>query len=131
MKNQLYQGTPTSRRFALCPITIKAGDPVLIGGYVPAVALDDYQSNLGGTTFLLNGTFALTVVASSADSPITGVAIQPGDALYAHGTTDSTTGVVYNLTINKNSGDTLFGKLDPSYPTILSGTTDDSAGVLI
>jgi hypothetical protein len=131
MKNQLYQGTPTSRRFAACPSTIKAGDPVLIGGNVPAVALDDYQSNLGGTTFLLDGTFALEVIASSSDSPVVGAAIQPGDALYAHGTTDSTTGVVYNLTINKNSSDTAFGNLDPSYSTIAAGVTDSAAGVQI
>ena len=38
MKNQVFTGTPTSPRFALCPSTVKAGDMVLIGKE-PACAL--------------------------------------------------------------------------------------------
>lgn len=126
MKNQFYTGTPTSRRQVACPTAITAGMPVLVGKE-PAVALDDYQANIGGTTFLFNGSFTLTVVASTSESPIVGSAVKPGDALYATGTLDSTTNVTYNLTIDKNSSNTPFGYLDPSANVINSGATDTAA----
>lgn len=130
MKNQQYTGTPTSRRFAVCPSTVKAGDPVLIGK-IPAVALDDYQSNTGGTTFLLNGTFQLSVIAVTQISPAVGAAINPGDPLYAEGTLDSTTNITTGLTISATSGDTPFGHLDPSAAIISSGATDTAALVCL
>ena len=134
MKNQIFTGTPTSRRFAPCPITVVAGDAVLLGKQ-PAVALDSYQppaaGKPGGTTFLLNGTFALTVIAVNAHSPAVGVAIKPGDPLYASGTLDSTTNVTTGLTISAVSTDTAFGNLDPEYSTITSGSTDTAAEVQI
>lgn len=130
MKNQQFTGTPTSRRFAVCPSTIKAGDPVLIGD-IPAVALDDYQSITGGTTFLLNGTFQLSVVAVTQISPAVGSKANPGDPLYATGTLDSTTNITYGLTISKTSGDTPFGHLDPSATAITSGQTDTAALVCL
>lgn len=128
MKNQVYTGTPTSRRFALCPTTVKAGDPVLLGK-IPAVALDDYQSVTGGTTFLLNGTFALTVIGQTAESPAVHAAINPGDKLYATGTLDVTTNITTGLTIDANSSNTFFGNLDPSYVQVASGATDTVAQV--
>lgn len=130
MKNQVYTGTPTSRRFALCPTSIVAGQPVLLG-VIPAVALDSYQSDTEGTTFLLNGSFALTVIAESSISPAVGSAVKPGDALYASGTLDSATNVTYGLTISKTSGDTPFGRYDPSGPGITSGETDTAATVIL
>ena len=130
MKNQVYTGTPTSRRFALCPTTVVAGDPVLIGT-TPAFALDSYQSNTGGTTFLTNGSFTATVIAATVVSPITGAQANPGDPLYATGTLDSTTNITTGLTISKASGGTAFGKLDESGPLIASGTTSTSATVRI
>ncbi len=133
MKNQVLLGTPTSPRFAACPITIKAGDPVLLGnGTIPAFAVDDYQANYGGTTFYTNGTYATTVVASTSESPIVGSAVKPGDELYATGTLDSATNVIYNLTIDKNSSNTKFGQLDPQVGvTIASAQTDTNAAVRI
>lgn len=129
MKNQILLGTPTSPRFALCPTTVKAGDPVLLGN-VPAVAVDDYQSNEGGTTFYTNGTFALSVFGSTTESPVTGHTIKPGDKLYATGTLDSTTNVTTGLTIDANSNNTPFGQLDPQYQTsVASGQTDAAAWV--
>ena len=130
MKNQVFTGTPTSRRFDLCPSTVKAGDACLLGTR-PAVALDDYQSNTGGTTFLMNGSFTLTVVAATVISPQTGSTVNPGDALYATGTLDATTNVTTGLTISKASSGTPFGWLDPSAPPIASGTTSTSATVQI
>jgi len=130
MKNQVFTGTPTSPRFALCPSTVKAGDPVLLGS-VPAFALNDYQSNTGGATFYLNGTFATTVRGSSTHSPITGAAINPGDKLYASGTLDTVTNVTTGLWISADSSDTPFGNLDPNYVSIASGATDTVGEVKI
>lgn len=131
MKNQFYTGTPTSRRFALCPTTVLAGDPVLLGTE-PGVALDNYQANLGGTTFLLNGTFILTVIARSSESPVVTAGIKPGDNLYAVGTLDSATNVTTGLTIDKNSASGIrFGNLDPSGTAITAGNTDTAAEVKI
>jgi len=128
MKNQIYTGAPTSRRFALCPTTVKAGDPVLLGT-IPAVAIDDYQSNYLGTTFMLNGTFTLTVIGQSNESPGTGLKISPGNKIYATGTLDASTNVTTGLTLDGNSGNTLFGRLSPSYVAVSSGATDTAAQV--
>jgi len=130
MRNQVFTGTPTSRRFALCPSTVKAGDPVLLGT-VPAFALDDYQSLTGGATFCTNGTFTATVVGSTTHSPYTGHKINPGDALYASGTLDSTTNVTTGLLITADSSDTPFGNLDPSYSSVASAATDASAQIKV
>lgn len=131
MKNQVFTGTPTSRRFALCPTTVKAGDAVLLGS-IPAVALDDYQSNSGGTTFLCGGSFALTVVGATVLSPLTGHKINPGDKIYADGgTTDSTTNVTTGFTLDANSSGTLWGYLDPNYVGVGSGLTDTAAQVIV
>lgn len=136
MKNQIYAGTPTSTRFALCPSTIKAGDPVLIGEAgdlraIPAVALNDYSAATGGTVFYTNGTFALTVVAVSQISPAVGEAVNPGDPLFAVGTFDSTTNITHTLTISATDGDQPFGNLDPSGTGISSAATDTAAWVKI
>ncbi len=133
MKNQMYQGTPTSPRFVLCPSTVRAGDAVLIG-VEPAFALDDYQENEGGTTFYFNGSFRTTVVGSSSHSPYTPAGIKPGAQLYASGTqhvqTDGPT-VTTDLLISVTTTDTPFGQLDPSYIPITAGSTDTAAGVRI
>ena len=132
MKNQMLLGTPTSPRFAFCPTTVLAGDPVLLGG-IPAVALDNYQANEGGTTFYANGTFALTVIGRSTESPVVTAAIKPGDKIYAVGTLDATTNVTTGLTLDANSATgTLFGRLDPQYQaTVSAGATDTGAWVRI
>ena len=131
MKNQVFTGTPTSRRFALCPVGILAGQPVLLGK-IPAVALDNYQANTGGTTFLLNGSFNLTVVGATVLSPQTGHQINPGDKVYADGgTTDGPTNVTYGFTLDAASGGAIFGNLDPSAPAVTSGTTSTTAVVEI
>ncbi len=131
MKNQVYQGTPTSRRFALCPTGIVAGQPVLLGTQ-PAVALDSYQSNLGGTTFDTGGSFTLTVIGRSQVSPQVGAAIKPGGSVYATGTLDSTTNVTYDLELNAVTSGTLFGMIDPSYTAgVGSGVTDTAATVRV
>ena len=131
MVNQVYTGTPTSRRFCPCPSTVKAGDPVLIG-LIPAVALDNYQATEGGTTFLLGGSFSLSVIAQSG-SPLAGHQINPGDKLYAEGgTLDASTNITTGFTLNADATyGTFFGYLDPEQPKILSGVTNAAATVLI
>jgi predicted RecA/RadA family phage recombinase len=130
MRNQVYTGTNVSRRFALCPTTVLSGDPVLIGT-IPGVALDDYQANTGGTTFLCNGSFTLTVIAATVVSPITGSQVNPGDKLYVTGNLDTPTNITTGLVISKASGGTLFGHLDPTAPAITSATTSTSAIVVL
>jgi predicted RecA/RadA family phage recombinase len=131
VKNQALTGTPTSRRFALCPTTVKAGDAVLLGG-IPAFALDDYQTLTLGTTFLTNGTFSYSVTAKSSLSPSTGKAINPGDPLYYDGgTLDATTNVTTGGTIDANSSATAFGSLDPEQIKILTTVTNAAAWVRI
>ncbi len=127
MKNQYFTGTPTSRRFALCPTTVKAGDAVLLGSE-PAVALDDYQANTGGSTFLTGGSFNLTVIGQTVASPQTPAALPPGHKVFAAGTLDSPTNVTYGLVLDGATGGVLFGFIDPSYTSgVGSGLTDTAA----
>ena len=129
MKNQVYQGTPTSPRFCACPTTVKAGDFVLIG-QEPACALNDYQANSGGATFYFTGTFTGTVYASSSHSPITGVAMGLGDKVYASGTLDSATNVTTALWLSADSSDAFFGYIDPTAgAAMLSGSTNTAQAV--
>jgi hypothetical protein len=132
--NQAYTGTPTSRREVKCPSGILSGQPVLIGK-LPAVALDNYQANTGSTTFLFGGSFFLTVVGEASESPGYGLAINPGDPIYAQGTYDATTNITYNLTLNGNSLYPQFGYLDPDYTVnpgpVAANATNTAAGVLL
>lgn len=130
MKNQVLLGTPTSPRFAPCPSSVKAGDPVLLGS-IPAVALNDYNADTGGTTFYVNGSYLFTVIAKSSESPSVGAAIKPGDKIYAVGTLDTGTNVTTGLTLDANSSSgTFFGHLDPQVGVaITSGQTDTAAAV--
>lgn len=101
--------------------------PVLIGT-LAAVAMDAYDSSTGGTTFCLDGSYALSVIGQSTASPVSGLQINPGDELFAAGTLDAPTGVTYSLTIDKTRGNTPFGNLDQNSP-ILSGVTNANAVV--
>jgi hypothetical protein len=136
MINQQNTGSPTSRRAVTLPayttVSIPAGTPLLIG-QIPCVTLDSNQYAVGAPTVvcLFGGSFDLTVIGQSAESPVTTHKINPGDKLYATGTLDSTTNVTYNLTIDANSGNTPFGYLDPQSPSIGAGLTDSAASVLL
>lgn len=120
--------------FFLCPSAVTKGMAVLIGNQ-PAVAIDDYSSATGGTTFCFEGVFALTVIGQSTQSPVSGLAVKPGDQLFASGTFDATTNVTYNLTIDKTRGNIPFGSFFPinafSASTIASGATSTTAAVKI
>jgi hypothetical protein len=128
MLNELRQDRPGDARFFLCPSTVLAGDPVLIGGVLPAVAVDSYNANTGGTVFRIAGTFSLTVIAATVVSPITGSAVKAGDKIYATGTLDATTNITTGLTLSKASGGVAFGTYDDS-TAITSATTSTTAPV--
>ena len=123
--NTAKQGTPQNNRWYACPSGVTSGMAVLIGTQA-AVALDAYDSSTGGTTFQLDGSYFLTVIAQSQQSPLSGLQINPGDELYANGTLDTTTGVTYSLTIDKTRGNCPFGNYEGPGP-ILSGATNTNA----
>ena len=127
MINQLKRNTPQLNRWYKCPSAVTSGMPVLIGT-MAAVALDAYDSSTGGTTFQMDGTYALTVIAQSTQSPVSGLQVNPGDELFASGTLDATTGITYNLTIDKTRGNCPFGNYDWD-TVILSGVTNTAAPV--
>lgn len=136
MINQQNTGTPTSRRSVFLPahstVAIAPGTPLLVGG-LPCVTLDGNQFAVGAPSVvcLFGGSFDLTVIGQSAESPQTTHQINPGDKLYATGTLDTATNVTYGLTIDANSGNTFFGYLDPQSPSITAGATDANASVLL
>ncbi len=109
--NQTKYGIQTTRRFFPCPSAVTSGMPVLIGT-LAGVALDAYDSTLLGTVFELSGSYNLSVVGESAASPVVNSAVKPGDELYAHGTLDVTTNVLYNLTLDKNIDGVPFGSAE-------------------
>lgn len=125
--NQIKIGVPQYNRFAKCPSAVTSGMPVLLGT-MSAVAMDAYDSSLGGTTFCLDGSYLLTVIAQSTQSPVSGLQVNPGDELFASGTLDPTTGVTYNLTIDKTRGNCPFGNYEGT-SAILAGVTNTNAAV--
>ena len=125
--NQLKIGVPQNNRWYPCPSAVTSGMPVLIGT-LAAVAMDAYDSSTGGTTFYLDGDYALTVIAQSALSPVSGLTVNPGDELFASGTLDATTNVTYNLTIDKTRGNCPFGNYE-GIPALVSGTTNNNVPV--
>lgn len=110
MTNEVYQDRPDDAEWFPCPSAVTSGMPVLIGKR-PAVALDAYDTNRGGTTFRFSGTFTLTVVGASTQSPVANIQIKPGDRIFASGTLDATTNVTYNLTLDATRGNIPFGSL--------------------
>ena len=125
--NQAKIGVPEYNRWYACPSGVTSGMPVLIGTQA-AVAMDAYDSSTGGTTFYMDGSYFLTVIAQSTQSPVSGEQINPGDELYAAGTLDTTTGITYSLTIDKTRGNCPFGNYEGPGP-ILPGVTNTSAMV--
>jgi hypothetical protein len=135
MQNQVYTGTPTSRRQVVLPnvsaFTGASGVLGVIGQAIdgvagmPFVTLDYYQTQVSGCTALFNGTFNLSVIGRLANSPLVTHVIKPGDRLYLNGATyDSTTNVWYGGSIDANPAGIEIGVLDPSYTgTVAAGVT--------
>jgi predicted RecA/RadA family phage recombinase len=93
------------------PSTVKSGDPLLVGK-LPGVAETDYSSTDGCATVCFHGAYTLSVLGSTAASPVSGSALKTGDPVYAEGgTTDSTTNVTTGFTLDKATGGVLFGNV--------------------
>ncbi len=127
MTNEIKQDRPGNARFFKCPTGVKSGDPVLIGT-LAGVAMDDYDSTLGGTVFRLSGTFGLSVFGGDSTSAGNSQQINPGDEIFASGTHDATTNCTTGLTLDATKGNIPFGSLDQNSP-VLAGTTQTFAGV--
>lgn len=88
----LIWGLGTSPQVALAVVAETSYTPP--GGLVPD----------GQITVKCVGAFYLTVSAKSNINPGTGVAINPGDPIYADGgTLDATDGILFGITLNRNS----------------------------
>jgi predicted RecA/RadA family phage recombinase len=92
--------------------------PVLIGK-MPAVAIDAYNPNTGGTVFATEGVYAIPVTATAA--------LGVGDKVYAVGTLDAATNVTHTLTISSVNTGAPFGALFGA--KILVGVTNPTASV--
>lgn len=106
------------------PSSVTIGMPVLVGtlaGVVLALQpIPTPTSPTSATIDLGEDCYFLTVIGQSSQSPIGGLAIKPGDELFASGTYDATTNVTYNLTIDKTRGNTPFGN---ALSAVASGVT--------
>ncbi len=129
---QIFSVTPTKTRNAQLPATeTLSGIPQFIGS-LPCINLDSYQSNVGGATCYFDGAYSVSVTAKSSLSPSVGLAIKPGDPIYASGgSRDSATNVLTGFTLCADSSGTLWGYLDPTQATIPSATTNTAATVSI
>lgn len=131
MMNQLYTGTPSSRRAVALPAALTTAGQLVLVGQIPAVTLDSYQTAVDGATVLMNGSFNLFVISRSANSPLVNTVIKPGDKLYVSGgTLDATTNVRYGGTIDANPSGTFIGYYDPSQAAMASGA-GATVGVLL
>lgn len=128
MRNQVKIGSPQNNRWYSCPSAVTSGMPVLIGTQA-AVAMDDYDSSTGGTTFCLDGSYNLTVIGQSTQSPNSTKQINQGDEVYASGTLDGTTNITYNLTIDGTRGNCPFGNLEAPSGGVTPGQTLTTAVV--
>jgi hypothetical protein len=124
MTNEVYQDRPDDAEWFPCPTDVTSGMAVLIGKR-PAVALDAYDSNRGGTTFRFTGSFSLTVIGQSTQSPNSIQALNPGDRIFASGSFDATTNVTRSLTLDGTRGNVPFGSLGND--SVAAGQTKTTA----
>lgn len=104
----IMMAVPTADNAGAGPVT---GEPLMFGanGELAGVASNSYTPPTGipnpqgvGVQFI--GVFFLSVQALDGISPASGVAIHPGDKIYASGGTyDATTGCTYGFTLDANS----------------------------
>lgn len=106
----LMMAVPTADNAGAGPVT---NEPLMFGKAtsvgLAGVAQNSYTPPTGvpnpegvGVAFI--GVFFLSVSANLGDSPPTGLAINPGDKVYASGgTLDTTTGCLYGFTLDGNS----------------------------
>lgn len=109
---QFYIAAPVAANSGVGP---NSGDPLIWGlanspsNAVALVAETSYTppgslTPTGNISVKRIGAFFLSVAAKTSINPGTGQAINPGDAIYADGgTIDTTTGILYGFTLNRNS----------------------------
>lgn len=106
------------------PAAVTVGMPVLVGALSGVVlALQPIPTPLSPTTATIDtgeDCYVLTVAGNSTQSPVSALAVKPGDELFASGTYDAATNVTYNLTIDKTLGNTPFGN---ALSAVASGVT--------
>ena len=114
----------------LVPSSCTVGMPVLVGTLAGViVALQPIPTPLVPVSATIDtgrDCYNLTVIGQSSQSPTSGLAIKPGDELFASGTLDTTTNVTYNLTIDKTRGNTPFGN---ALSSVASGATNTACTV--
>lgn len=112
----IMMAVPTAPNAGVGP---NSGDPLMFGKSasvgLAGVASNSYTPPTGianplgiGVQFI--GVFFLSVAATDGASPPSGVAINPGDKIYASGgTLDTTTGCYYGFALNTGTGGRYFG----------------------
>jgi hypothetical protein len=122
----LMMAVPTADNAGAGPVT---GEPLMFGN-TPAlacVAQNSYTPPTGvpnpqgvGCQFI--GVHFLSVSANNGASPPAGVAIAPGDRVYATGGTyDATTGCTYGFVLDANSSGRYFGNSLDALPSGQTG----------
>ena len=111
---------PIAANNGVGPIT---GDPLMFGAApgLAAVAENSYTPPTGIPTGFIGisliGASFFSVAATDGASPPTGVAIHPGDKIYASGgTLDVTTGCYYGFGLNAGSGGRYYGNALDAIP---------------
>ncbi len=111
----------------LVPAACTVGMPVLVGtlsGVILALQpIPTPTSPVSATIDLGADCYVLTVIGQSTQSPVSNMAISPGDELFAAGTFDAVTNVTYNLTIDKTRGNVPFGNALTAVPSGVTSTS--------
>jgi len=113
-------------------VTIASGAPVIFGRgsrTMAGVTVEAqnpttnpaFDSNSGYLTVDFEGSYNLTVKATTLGSPSAGAAINPGDAIFADGGTyDPVSGLTTGIVLSVDTGGTFFGI---SLDKLAAGTT--------
>ena len=115
---------PAAVNAGVGPIT---GDPLMFGAAssvgLAGVASNSYTPptgtpNTNGIGVQFIGAFFLSVSANDGASPPSGVAVNPGDKIFASGgTLDATTGCYYGFVLNTGTGGRYFGNALDAIPS--------------
>jgi len=114
----------------LVPSACTVGMPVLVGSLAGVIValqpIPTPTSPVSATIDTGRDCYNLTVIGQSTKSPVSGLALKPGDEIFAGGTYDATTNVTYNLTLDATRGNTPFGNV---LVAIASGATNTATPV--
>lgn len=120
----LMMAVPTADNAGAGPVT---NEPLMFGatstGGMCGIAQNSYTPPTGipnpegiGVAFI--GVFFLSIAANDGASPPNGIAIKPGDKIFAvGGTYDATTGCTYGFTLCASTGGKYFGNALDAIPS--------------